>query len=62
MQVKIRRRTSNATCGHVIKSGERYLKVFIASEAYNDYSTYCSECAHRVWAAMLQKALRELRS
>ena len=62
MQVKIRQRTSYATCGHVIKSGEKYLKVFIVSEAYNNYSTYCNECAHTLIPAKLQKALRELRA
>lgn len=62
MQVKTRQRTSYATCGHVIKSGEKYLKVFTVSEAYGNYSTYCSECAHKIMTAKLQKALKELRS
>ena len=62
MQVKIRQRTSYATCGHVIKYGEKYLKVFVASDNFNQYSTYCSDCAHKIMAAKLRKALEELRS
>jgi hypothetical protein len=62
MQVRVRQRTSFATCGHVVKSGEKYLKVFTVSDAFSAYSTYCSKCAHKRMTAKLQEALAELRS
>ena len=45
MEIGTRRRSSLASCKHVVKNGEKYLKVFYKTGEWVSCQTFCINCA-----------------
>lgn len=56
MEILIRMRTSTASCGHVIKNGEKYLLVaYRGVSEFGSYRTFCKNCAERYVTEMSEE-------
>ena len=61
MEVKTRKRTSPASCGHLVERDEKYLAVVSVTGEWVQRRTLCAECAQRSMGRMVREALDELR-
>ena len=63
LTVETRVRTSRASCGHIVKAGEKYMSSPDGSYGgRQEYKTHCAKCAHKFFKTHLKKMLTDLKA